>query len=102
MGAAASTAPSKLGVEGVKKICGDKFEQEVFDSMKDKDGFVTKEQLIALEKEIEAQAAAAETASPTLIRRSESDWRKDSSSPKSSSSNMPVILPARSGCSFGS
>ncbi len=62
MGAAASTAPSKLGVEGVKKICGDKFDQEVFDSMKDNDGFVTKEQLIALEKEIAAQAAAAEAA----------------------------------------
>ena len=59
MGAAASTGPAKIGVEGMKKLAGDKFDQATFDALKDDSGFVTKEQIIALEKEIAAQKAAA-------------------------------------------
>ena len=60
MGAGASTGPAKIGVEGMKKLVGARFDQATFDSLKDADGFVSKEQIIALEKEILAQQKAAE------------------------------------------
>ncbi len=48
MGAAASALPDKLSEEQLKAICGDKFDQSVYDSLKDQEGFVQRDQFLAV------------------------------------------------------
>ena len=48
MGAGASAAADTLGVDAVKALVGDQFDQAKFDELKDGEGFVTKEALLAL------------------------------------------------------
>jgi len=46
MGATVSILPDRLSEEHVKQLAGDKFDQTLFDSFKDSDGLITKEQLL--------------------------------------------------------
>lgn len=65
MGAGASAAADKLDLEAVKALTGDSFDQAKFDELKDAEGFITKEALLALAPADAAEpAAGAEEAAP--------------------------------------
>jgi len=45
-GISLSSLPTKLNEEEVRKLCGDDFDQESFDDLKDENGFITKQQFM--------------------------------------------------------
>ena len=54
-GSGLSSIPDKLSEKEVKSITGEHFSQYVFDSVRNSDGFITREQLMILYEESEAK-----------------------------------------------
>ena len=67
MGAAASLVEGKIDETRARELFGDSFDMSVFDSIKDQDGFITKDSLDALDpKAIAELQSTAEQATPPV------------------------------------
>eukprot|EP01041_Mallomonas_annulata_P010463 gene10463-21829_t len=74
MGAGASSFPDKLSQSEAMQLANDRFDQAIFGSMKDFEGFIRKEQFLAL-AEIDSKALEIFTAFCSRESKGEIDSR---------------------------